>query len=214
MAVQAKKCSAMTLFSGTTDIFSHQVRLVLAEKAVNVEIKQVESDLLPQDLIQLNPSRTLPILVDREITLYNSRIIIEYLEERFPHPPLMPVYPVARGTNRLMMHRVEQDLYTLKNIIETDIVPQAEAARIQLREELLAIARIFDQTPYFMSAVFSLVDCYLAPLLWRLPKLGIDLYSASSKEFNEYMKRIFERKAFRTSLTEAEREMRQLKSFK
>ncbi|WWP00806.1 MAG: stringent starvation protein SspA [Candidatus Dasytiphilus stammeri] len=208
MAVQAKKRSVMTLFSGTTDIFSHQVRLVLAEKAVNVEIKQVESDLLPQDLIQLNPYRTLPTLVDREVTLYNSRIIMEYLDERFPHPPLMPVYPVARGTNRLMMHRVEQDLYNLKNIIETERVQQADAARIQLREELLAIARIFDQTPYFMSETFSLVDCYLAPLLWRLPKLGIDLYSISSTEFNEYMKRLFERKAFRASLTEAEREMR------
>lgn len=108
MAVAANKRSVMTLFSGPTDIFSHQVRIVLAEKGVSVEIEQVEADNLPQDLIDLNPYRTVPTLVDRELTLYESRIIMEYLDERFPHPPLMPVYPVARGSSRLMMHRIEQ----------------------------------------------------------------------------------------------------------
>lgn len=109
MAVAANKRSVMTLFSGPTDIFSHQVRIVLAEKGVSVEIEQVEADNLPQDLIDLNPYRTVPTLVDRELTLYESRIIMEYLDERFPHPPLMPVYPVARGSSRLMMHRIEHD---------------------------------------------------------------------------------------------------------
>ncbi|RMN21155.1 hypothetical protein ALQ63_03273 [Serratia plymuthica] len=208
MAVAANKRSVMTLFSGPTDIFSHQVRIVLAEKGVSVEIEQVELDNLPQDLIDLNPYQTVPTLVDRELTLYESRIIMEYLDERFPHPPLMPVYPVARGESRLMMLRIEKNWYSLMYKIEKSNGQEAESARRQLREELLAIAPIFGQTPYFMSEEFSLVDCYLAPLLWRLPQLGIELSGTGSKELKGYMTRVFERDAFLASLTEAEREMR------
>ncbi|WP_099319550.1 stringent starvation protein SspA [Erwinia amylovora] len=204
MAVAANKRSVMTLFSGPTDIFSHQVRIVLAEKGVSVEIEQVETDNLPQDLIDLNPYRTVPTLVDRELTLYESRIIMEYLDERFPHPPLMPVYPVARGESRLMMHRVEQDWYSLMRKIENGTAQDAEAAR----KQLLAIAPLFARTPFFMSEEFSLVDCYLAPLLWRLPQMGIELLGAGSKELKGYMTRVFERDSFLASLTEAEREMR------
>lgn len=204
MAVAANKRSVMTLFSGPTDIFSHQVRIVLAEKGVSVEIEQVEADNLPQDLIDLNPYRTVPTLVDRELTLYESRIIMEYLDERFPHPPLMPVYPVARGSSRLMMHR---NWYSLLYKIEQGNAQEAEAARKQLREELLSIAPVFNETPFFMSEEFSLVDCYLAPLLWRLPVLGIEFTGAGSKELKGYMTRVFERDAFLASLTEAEREM-------
>ncbi|MGL9722316.1 stringent starvation protein SspA [Sodalis sp. (in: enterobacteria)] len=208
MAVAANKRSVMTLFSGTTDIFSHQVRIVLAEKGVSVEIEQVEMDNLPQDLIDLNPYRTVPTLVDRELTLYESRIIMEYLDERFPHPPLMPVYPVARGTSRLMMHRIENDWYTLMRKIEQSSGSEADNARRQLREELLAVAPVFNEAPFFMSEEFSLVDCYLAPLLWRLPQLCIELAGAGAKELKGYMTRVFERDAFLASLTEAEREMR------
>ncbi|MCP1064798.1 stringent starvation protein A [Serratia symbiotica] len=209
MVVAANKRSVMTLFSGPTDIFSHQVRIVLAEKGVSVEIEQVEMDNLPQDLIDLNPYQTVPTLVDRELTLYESRIIMEYLDERFPHPPLMPVYPVARGESRLMMLRIEKNWYSLMNNIEQSSGQEAESARRQLREELLAIAPIFGQAAYFISEEFSLVDCYLAPLLWRLPQLGIELSGAIiSKELKGYMTRVFERDAFLASLTEAEREMR------
>ncbi|BAE73493.1 Stringent starvation protein A [Sodalis glossinidius str. 'morsitans'] len=208
MAVAANKRSVMTLFSGTTDIFSHQVRIVLAEKGVSVEIEQVEMDNLPQDLIDLNPYCTVPTLVDRELTLYESRIIMEYLDERFPHPPLMPVYPVARGTSRLMMHRIENDWYTLMRKIEQSSGSEADNARRQLREELLAVAPVFNEAPFFMSEEFSLVDCYLAPLLWRLPQLGIELAGVCAKELKGYMTRVFERDSFLASLTEAEREMR------
>jgi len=208
MAVAANKRSVMTLFSGSTDIFSHQVRIVLAEKGVSVEIEQVEMDHLPQDLIDLNPYRTVPTLVDRELTLFESRIIMEYLDERFPHPPLMPVYPVARGESRLMMHRIENDWYSLMRQIENGTAAEADAARKQLREELLAIAPIFSYMPYFKSEEFSLVDCYLAPLLWRLPEMGIELSGTGSKELKGYMTRVFERDAFLASLTEPEREMR------
>ncbi|WP_311753117.1 stringent starvation protein SspA [Proteus columbae] len=208
MAVAANKRSVMTLFSGPTDIFSHQVRIVLAEKGVSVEIEQVEAGNLPQDLIDLNPYQSVPTLVDRELTLYDSRIIMEYLDERFPHPPLMPVYPVARGSSRLMMHRIEHDWYSLMNTIEKGTEQQANAARKQLAEELLAVSPVFKEYPYFMSEEFSLVDCYLAPLLWRLPVLGVDLSGAGAKDVQIYMQRVFERDSFLTSLTEAEREMR------
>ena len=142
MAVAANKRSVMTLFSGPTDIFSHQVRIVLAEKGVSVEIEHVEKDNPPQDLIDLNPYQTVPTLVDRELTLYESRIIMEYLDERFPHPPLMPVYPVARGESRLMMLRIEKNWYSLMDKIEKSSGQEAESARRQLREEQIGRAHV------------------------------------------------------------------------
>jgi len=204
MAVAANKRSVMTLFSG----HSHQVRIVLAEKGVSFEIEHVEKDNPPQDLIDLNPSQSVPTLVDRELTLWESRIIMEYLDERFPHPPLMPVYPVARGESRLYMQRIEKDWYSLMNVIVNGSSSEADAARKQLREELLAIAPVFGQKPFFLSDEFSLVDCYLAPLLWRLPTLGVEFSGPGAKELKGYMTRVFERDSFLASLTEPEREMR------
>ncbi|BEU04740.1 stringent starvation protein A [Agarivorans sp. OAG1] len=206
MAVAANKRSVMTLYSGANDLYSHQVRIVLAEKGVSVEINQVDPDNLPEDLIDLNPYSSVPTLVDRELVLYQSQIIMEYLDERFPHPPLMPVYPVSRGSSRLMMHRIKNDWYTLVAQIEKG--ENAEAARKQLTESLLSIAPVFAEMPYFMSEEFSLVDCYLAPLLWRLPTLGIELEGAGSKEIKSYMIRVFDRESFQASLTDAEREIR------
>jgi RNA polymerase-associated protein len=204
MAVSANKRAVMTLFSSANDMYSHQVRIVLAEKGVNVDIHTVTPENLPEDLYEVNPYGTVPTLIDRELGLYRANIIVEYLDERFPHPPLMPVYPVARGRSRLMMDRVETDWYTLaKQIMSGD-----DSARQDLKEGILAIAPIFAETPYFMSEEFSLVDCYLAPLLWRLPALGIELDGAGSKEIKTYMLRVFERESFQASLTEEEREIR------
>jgi RNA polymerase-associated protein len=204
MAVAANKRSVMTLYSGRDDLKSHQVRLVLAEKGVTVEISYVEGDERPEDLIQLNPySDATPTLVDRELVLYDAHIIMEYLDERFPHPPLMPVYPVARGTSRLMMHRIERDWYSLAD----KILAGDNVARQELKEGLLSLAPIFADSPYFMSEEFSLVDCYLAPLLWRLPAYGIQLDGQGSKDIKAYMIRVFERKTFQESLTEAEKEL-------
>lgn len=208
MAVAANKRSVMTLFSGPTDIFSHQVRIVLAEKGVSVEIEHVDLDHPPQDLIDLNPYLSVPTLVDRDLTLYDPRIIMEYLDERFPHPPLMPVYPVARGNSRLLMHRIEKDWYSLMNVIEKGTAQEAQAARKRLAEELIATSHVFNVMSFFMSDEFSLVDCYLAPLLWRLPVLGVELNMGQSMPLQMYMQRIFARDAFLASMTEAEREMR------
>ena len=204
MAVSANKRSVMTLYSGRDDLKSHQVRLVLAEKGVTVEISYVEGDERPEDLIQLNPyADATPTLVDRELVLYDAHIIMEYLDERFPHPPLMPVYPVARGNSRLMMHRIERDWYSLAGKILTG----DDAARQELKEGLLSLAPIFADSPYFMSEEFSLVDCYIAPLLWRLPAYGIHLEGQGAKDIKAYMIRVFERKTFQDSLTEAEKEL-------
>ncbi|MFA3792196.1 stringent starvation protein SspA [Aliiglaciecola sp. SL4] len=206
MAVAANKRSIMTLFSDTSDIYSHQVRIVLAEKGVGVEISYTDPTNLPEDLLDLNPYGTVPTLVDRELVLYKSHIIMEYLDERFPHPPLMPVYPVSRGQSRLMMHRIEQDWYSVADKIVAG-KGDVDAARNELREALLSLAPLFAETPFFMSEEFSLVDCYLAPLLWRLPALGIELTGAGSKEVLAYMNRIFARSSFKASLTDQEREI-------
>ncbi|MGP1871573.1 MAG: stringent starvation protein SspA [Arsenophonus sp. ER-BJ3-MAG3] len=208
MVIAANKRSIMTLFSGKTDIFSHQVRIVLAEKGVSVDIENVETDNLPQDLIDLNPYQTVPTLVDRELILYDSRVIMEYLDERFPHPPLMPVYPVARGNSRLMIYRIEKDWYSLIYKIQKKD-DKVDIARKQLKEELISISPIFKEIPFFMSEEFSLVDCYLAPLLWRLPFWDLDIPKVKETEgISSYMERIFDRNAFNASLTEAERDMR------
>jgi RNA polymerase-associated protein len=206
MAVAANKRSIMTLFSDTVDIYSHQARIVLAEKGVGVEISYTDPTNLPEDLLELNPYGSVPTLVDRELVLYNSHIIMEYLDERFPHPPLMPVYPVSRGQSRLTMHRIQNDWYVLAEQIlkgEGDVA----TARNELREALLSLAPLFAETPFFMSEEFSLVDCYLAPLLWRLPALQIELSGNGAKDVRAYMNRIFERASFKASLTDQEREI-------
>ncbi len=208
MAVAANKRSVMTLYSDASDMYSHQVRIVLAEKGVTYDIELVDPTNLPEDLLDLNPYNTVPTLVDRELALYNANIIMEYLDERFPHPPLMPVYPVARGNSRLMMYRIERNWYIHAEKIEKGNAEEADRARRQLREELLELAPVFAEYPFFMSEEFSLVDCYLAPLLWRLPVMGIDLSGPGSKEVKTYMTRVFDRDSFLASLTETEREMR------
>mgnify|MGYP001762297516 FL=1 len=207
MAISANRRAVMTLFSTANDMYCHQVRMVLAEKGVTVDIMQVSTDSLPEDVYEVNPYGSLPTLMDRDLALFKADIINEYLDERFPHPPLMPVYPVARANARLMMHRIEKDWYGLAEKILQD-GPDAAIARRDLREGLLAMAPLFQEHPYFMSEEYSLIDCYLAALLWRLPMFGIELTGTGSKLLQSYMTRIFERDAFQQSLTEAEREIR------
>lgn len=207
MAISANRRAVMTLFSTANDMYCHQVRMVLAEKGVTVDIIQVSTDSLPEDVYEVNPYGSLPTLMDRDLALFKADIINEYLDERFPHPPLMPVYPVARANARLMMHRIEKDWYGLAEKILQD-GPDAAIARRDLREGLLAMAPLFQEHPYFMSDEYSLIDCYLAALLWRLPLFGIELTGAGSKLLQTYMTHIFERDGFQQSLTEAEREIR------
>lgn len=204
MAIVAKR-TIMSLFSDVDDVYSHQVRIVLAEKGVNVEILAVKHDEPGSDLLALNPYGTVPTLIDRELVLYEARIIMEYLDERFPHPPLLPVYPVARAETRKMMHRIEQDWYYLMNYILRD--ENAEQARANLLESLTSLDPIFADKPFFLSDEFSLLDCALAPLLWRLPKLGLEI-GPECTGLIAYMQRVFKRESFQTSLTDAERQIR------
>ncbi|MBI2786256.1 MAG: glutathione S-transferase N-terminal domain-containing protein [Legionella longbeachae] len=203
MAIVAKR-TIMSLFSDVDDVYSHQVRIVLAEKGVNVEILAARQAEPSTDLLSVNPYGTVPTLIDRELVLYEPRIIMEYLDERFPHPPLLPVYPVARAETRKMMHRIEHDWYYLMNHIIRD--DNAEA-RTNLFDSLTSLDPVFADKPYFLSDEFSLLDCALAPLLWRLPRLGIDI-APEFKGIIAYMQRLFKRDSFQTSLTDVERQLR------
>lgn len=203
MAIIAKR-TIMSLYSDNDNVFSHQVRIVLAEKGVNVEITNVTPGELPEDLLALNPYGTLPILVDRELALYKAKIIMEYLDERFPHPPLLPVYPVARAESRKMMHRILKDWYSLMHRINDN---DDEARQIML-ESLTNLEPVFADKPYFLSDEFSLLDCVLAPLLWRLPRFNIELSDEKNANLQNYMQRVFNRDSFQSSLTEAERQLR------
>ena len=205
MAQMANRRSVMNLYSSKTDPYSHMVRIVLAEKGINHEIVMVDEENTPDDLKDLNPYNEVPTLVDRELVLYGAQVIMEYLDERFPHPPLMPVDPVSRAQNRLMLHRVQRDWYSLLHRAEDG---DADAKKV-LRESLVGVSPIFDQKPFFMSDEFSLVDAAILPLLWRLLSLGIEIPSAA-KGLLRYQETMFERESIVSSLTEAEREMRGL----
>lgn len=198
--------TTMSLYSDNDDVYSHQVRIVLAEKGVNVEILHAHKEEVGNELAQVNPYGTLPTLLDRELVLYEARIIMEYLDERFPHPPLLPVYPVARAEVRKMMYRIEKDWYQLFHNIRTK--PEDQQSREQLLDSLINLEPIFKDKLYFLSAEFSLLDCVLAPLLWRLPQLGIELPMDNSDSLRDYMQRLFERDSFQVSLSEAERQVR------
>jgi RNA polymerase-associated protein len=212
MGVVTKR-SSMTFFSDSESHYSHRVRIVLAEKGVTVDIIEVDSQQqMPADVTDNNPYGDLPTLIDRELVLYESKVMMEYLDERFPHPPLLPVYPVARAENRLYIYRIERDWCVLVDeILSGGNAKNAEKARKQLRDSLVTIAPIFAEKPFFMSDEFTLIDCCLAPILWRLPALGIEIPSTKQTlPLLQYMARLFEREAFKESLTEQEKEMRDL----
>ena len=208
-AVVSKR-SSMTLFSDSTNHYSHRVRIVLAEKGVTVDLIETDSGIAPTELADVNPYNTMPTLVDRDLVLYESKVMMEYLDERFPHPPLLPVYPVARAESRLLMYRIERDWCSLVDAIQnsrSDNVVTKSAK--ELRDGLMAIAPIFAEKPYFMSEEFTLVDCCIAPILWRLPSLGVDIRPGKqSKPLLAYMDSLFRRESFQESLTVHEREMR------
>lgn len=209
MGVVAKR-SSMTFFSDGTDHYSHRVRMVLAEKGVTVDTIEVDGNNKPEELLELNPYGAVPTLLDRDLVLYESMVIMEYLDERFPHPPLLPVYPVARAHSRLWMHRIQRDWCAHLDLLmvgkgrETALTK----ARKSLRESLMAVSPIFAEKPFFMSDEFTLADCCVAPILWRLPKVGIALPEKQCRPLLKYAERLFERDGFQASLSEVEREMR------
>jgi RNA polymerase-associated protein len=201
MGVVTKR-SSMLFYSDGTNQYSHRVRIVLAEKGVTVDIVDVDVHEKPEDLADLNPYNSLPTLVDRDLVLYEPNIMMEYLDERFPHPPLFPVYPVARAQSRLWMHRIEKDWCVLVDKLQAEdgTAGQLDKARKELREKA-----------FFMNEEFTIVDCCVLPILWRLPEIGIKLpETKATKPLLEYRDRLFERESVLESLSEQEQEMKTL----
>lgn len=198
----------MTLYSGMTDPFSHRTRIVLNEKEVECQVILIdESSKKPRELADFNPYNEVPTIVDRDLALYTSTIINEYLDERLPHPPLMPVDPVSRSRARLMLYRFDRDWYRLIPDIQSGERKLVTKARNTVRDGLTVISPIFKEQEFILGSEFSLVDCALAPILWRLEHYKINL-PRQAKSIFDYAERLFERKSFQASLTEAERSMR------
>jgi RNA polymerase-associated protein len=197
----------MMLYAGTTDPQSHRTRIVLYEKDVECQVVDVDIKKKPRELGELNPYNTVPTMVDRDLVLYDSHIINEYLDERLPHPPLMPVDPVSRAKARLMLMRFDRDWYTLLPDLFSNDKKRLTNARNSLRDGLTVISPVFKEHAFILGEEFSLVDCSLAPILWRLPLYQIEL-PRQAKPILEYAERVFARKSFRLSLTDAERDMR------
>jgi RNA polymerase-associated protein len=198
----------MALYSSATCINCHRVRFVLAEKGINVDIVNTDVDeSAAADLAELNPYNETPTLVDRDLLLYDAAVINDYLDERYPHPPLMPVDPVSRARLRLIHHRILRDWYPLVREIESAATPRKqEAPRKQLKESIIAANELFRTHNFLFSDELSLVDCTMGPLMWRLPVYGIKLGKPGGA-VEAYAHRLFQVQSFKSSLTMAEREM-------
>ena len=199
--------SMMGLFSGNTCIRSHQVRFVLREKGITTDIQDVDGKKIPEDLIALNPYASIPTLTDRELVIYDSGVIIEYLDERYPHPPLMPVSPVDRAKIRLALVSLEADIVSTAIELDTALGSRNEnSLRKKLKSMLNASLDLFSTNKYFLNDELTVIDCVLAPILWRLEYFGISL-SKEHKDITDYMERVFSRETFQNSLSEDEEEM-------
>lgn len=198
----------MVLYSGRTCAHSHSTRIVLFEKEVECEIRYLDREGIAGELADVNPYNETPTLVDRDLVLYGAAIINEYLDERLPHPPLMPIDPISRARARLMIARVQRDWYGLLDAAGGRDKRAAERARQSIRDGLIAISPVFGDQQFILNDEYSLVDSYVAPLLWRLPALGIEL-PRQARALTDYSRRLFDRPAFAPSLSDLEREMRQ-----
>ena len=211
--VSLNKRTSMALFSDPSDHYCQRVRIVLEEKGISSEIIDTDKNNINAEILEASPYSTLPVLVDRDVCLYDSVTLMEYLDERFPHPPLLPVYPVARANIRLYIKRIANDWCTIFDRLVDEKPKEAEEKKLkkQLKALIVSSNPIFKEKPFFMNEEFSLVDCCIAPILWRLPQVGIEIPNdAKNKPINEYMKKVFTRDAFVRSLTELEREIRSL----
>ena len=203
--------TSMALYSDPNSHYSHRVRIVLQEKGLSTEIIDMTQENMHSDLLEINPNAEIPVLIDRDICLYDSLVLMEYLEERFPHPPLMPVYPVIKARSRLFILRIEQEWSKNLDYLALNPKPgsKTQKSKKDLKSNILSASSIFNEHPYFMSEDFSLIDCCVAPILWRLPALGIDISKdKKAKPIYQYMERVFSRDSFKASISEVEQEMR------
>ena len=194
----------MVLYSGSTCLFSHRCRFVLYEKGMDFEIRDVDPYKKPDEISLMNPYGDVPVLVDRELTLYESNIINEFIDERFPHPPLLPVDPISRAKFRLALNEIEHHWYTKYVDAYKDEVLDKKFVE-DIKNYFLEISPLIKKK-FFMSDDFGLVDSSLAPLLWRLKSIDYDL-AENNKIIADYCERIFDREAFQDSLTETEKEL-------
>jgi RNA polymerase-associated protein len=197
----------MTLYSGTTDPYSHRCRFVLFEKGMDFQVIDVDVFNKPEDLAVMNPYNTVPVLVERDLILYEANIINEYIDERFPHPQLMPPDPVMRARARLFLHRFENELFCHIQGLESSNAKVAEKARAAVRENLAQIAPVFTKQKYMLGDEFSMLDVAIAPLLWRLDHYGIQL-DKEAAPLMKYAERLFSRPAYIEAMTPAEKAMR------
>jgi len=205
LTVIGSRRSTIVLYSDASSISSHRVRLVLAEKDIATQIVTLDKSQPHQELQQINPSGSLPTLLDRDLALYDAGVIIDYLDERYPHPPLMPVDPVSRARTRLALFRIQADWYSLVSD-NPDVDNVSEDSASKLTESITAANDVFASMPFFFGEEYSILDATLAPLLWRLPACGI-LLSESAPAVAGYAKRMFARPGFAGSLSEAEKDM-------
>jgi len=198
--------SAMTLFTAANCIMSHCARLVVQEKGVPADIEYFDPTDPPEELLELNPTGLAPTFVERDLVLYDARIIMEYLDERFPHPALHQMDPASRANVRMLIKRIDQDWYPMLEEILITGEKKAIKAKKMLKESLMAAAPVFEANTYFMSEEYSMIDCVMAPFLWRLPSAGIDIASLG-KGITAYANRLFSRKAFQESLSREEKDL-------
>ena len=211
--ISLSKRTSMALFSDPTDHYCHRVRIVLSEKGISSEIIESSKDNIDPEILEISPYATLPVLVDRDVCLFDSVTLMEYLDERFPHPPLLPVYPVLRANIRLYIKRIELDWGSRFDQLADGNLKEAQAKKVrqELKSLVVSSCALLKEKPFFMNDEFSLVDCCIAPMLWRLPSIGIEIPNdAKHKPLNLYMKRVFTMPSFIESLTELEREMREV----
>ena len=206
MALSQRSRTVLTLYSASDCVHCHRVRLVLAAKGVVYDLVAVNPRSPPEDLLDLNPYNSVPTLVDRDLVLYDTGVICEYLDERYPHPPLMPVDPLSRARLRLAIMRIERDWMAFVEQINAGGRP-AETARKRLREALLSSIPLFKAAKFFLNPELSLADCALAPLIWRLPSLGVVL-PREAHVISDYGDRIFRNPGFTRSLTAEEKALR------
>lgn len=209
MAASVRMRNTLTLFSSTDDVSCHRVRLVLAAKGVTYDLVPVDPQNPPEDLIDLNPYQSVPTLVERDVVLYSASVLSEYLDERYPHPPLMPVDPLSRARLRLAMLHIELDWVPQVQAIQLGNKNQAEAGRKRLKELLAQSLPVFKASKFFLNPEMSLADCTMAPIIWRLDALGVGL-PRDGKVIEEYGNRIFRNPGFIRSLTEQEKKLREL----
>ncbi len=200
--------SSTTLYSSAQEMESHAVRFIMAEKNIEREVFNLNIDEMPEEILELNPCQSLPTLFDRGIVLYDLSVIMEYLDERFPFPPLLPVDPIEKSEKRLLIFRFTRApgcWFELANTIESGSKKEAEEARKILKSNLIELVPLFAYKPFFKSDEMTIVDACLAALLWRLKKLDINL-GAPGKAVNDYANRLFARNSFKESLTDCEKE--------